>query len=244
MAEQIPVQPPRDRAHEFSLAIFQQAWRVYRVLIDENYVFHREAYACLSQILREEMRRPFHFLDVACGDATPSVAALAGTAIVHYSGIDLSAAALDLARQTLAALDCPVTLEQADFVERLSTWTEPVDVVWIGLGLHHLQTPEKLAVMRTTRSILREDGLFLCYDNASPDGETRDEWLQRWDDQQPAWTAYTVADWNAMTGHVHEANFPETSSGWFRLGREAGFTAIQERFVSPSNQFRLYAMRP
>lgn len=83
VAEQVPVQSPRDRAQDSSQAIFQQAWRVYRVLIDENYVFHREAYACLHQILREEMRRPFHFLDVACGDATPSLAALAGTSISH-----------------------------------------------------------------------------------------------------------------------------------------------------------------
>lgn len=149
-----------------------------------------------------------------------------------------------MARETLTSLGCPVSLEQADFVERLPTWTEPVDVVWIGLGLHHLQAPEKLTVMRDTRSILRDDGLFLFYDNASPDGETRSGWLQRWDDQEPIWTAYTVADWNAMNGHVHEADFPETSSEWIRLGHDAGFSTIEERFISPSDLFRLYAMRP
>ncbi|MFN8660989.1 MAG: class I SAM-dependent methyltransferase [Thermomicrobiales bacterium] len=178
MAEQTSTQSPRDRAQDSSQAVFQQAWHIYRVLVDENYLFHREAYACLHHILRAEIDRPFHFLDVACGDATASVGALEGTAIAKYSGIDLSTAALALARQTLAALDCPVTLEQADFVERLPTWSVPVDVVWVGLSLHHLQAPEKLAVMRAIRAILPRDGRFLFYDNTSPDDEARvgDDW--------------------------------------------------------------------
>ena len=97
----------------------KQDWQVYRTVVDETYLFHREAYACLHQILVAEVTDPFRFLDIACGDATASVDALLGTTIAHYYGIDLSAAALDLARQTLAVLACPVTIEQADFVEAL-----------------------------------------------------------------------------------------------------------------------------
>jgi SAM-dependent methyltransferase len=223
-------------------AVFHETWRIYRTLIDENYLFHREAYACLQCILREEVRRPFRFLDVACGDATASVAALSGAPITHDHGIDLSAAALALARPALADLACPVTLEQADYVAALRTRTEPADVVWIGLSLHHLRTPQKLDVLRMIRRRLPADGHVLLYEDTSPDGEDRDGWLRRWDAQQPRWTAYTSDEWATITAHVHAADYPEPAGRWRMLAAEAGFAAAREMFVAPSDLFRLYWM--
>jgi SAM-dependent methyltransferase len=230
------------RQHEPSQAVFQHGWRIYRTLVDENYLFHREAYACLRQVLIEGVGRPFRFLDVACGDATASVEALAGTAITHYHGIDLSAVALDLARDVLPVLDCPVTLQHADYVEALGRWSAPVDVVWIGLSLHHLRTPEKLEVLRAIRSLLPPDGHLLLYEDASPDGEDREGWLRRWDAQQPSWTAYSLEEWETITAHVHAADYPETVSRWRSLAEEAGFAAAREVFVAPSDLLRLYWM--
>lgn len=173
-----------DSRHEPSQAIFHQAWRIYRTMVEENYLFHREASACLRQVLLTEARQPFRFLDIACGDASASLTALKGTPIAAYHGIDLSKPALELAREALMELDCPVTLEQADFVTALRERREPVDVAWVGVSLHHFQTPEKLAVMRDIRRILSEEGLLLIYENASPDGEDRAGWLRRWDRQE------------------------------------------------------------
>jgi SAM-dependent methyltransferase len=232
-----------NRSNEPSQAIFHQEWQIYGTLVDENYVFHWEAYACLHQILLEETHHPFRFVDIACGDATASVAALTGTQVAQYHGIDLSAAALDLALATLAVLDCPVTLVRKDYVEFLRDRPESADVVWIGLSLHHLRAPEKLEVMRSVRRILREGGLLLIYEPTSPDGEDRNGWLQRWDDQKPLWTAYSPEGWDTMTAHVHAADFPETASTWFSLGREAAFDDVREIFVAPSDLFRLYCMR-
>jgi SAM-dependent methyltransferase len=243
MHDILPSPAARDRRHEPSQAVFQQEWQIYRTVVDENYLFHREAYTCLHKILVAEMTDPFCFLDIACGDATASVDALSDTLIAHYYGIDLSAAALDLARPSLAVLACPVTLEQADFVDVLRDWCRPVDVVWIGLSLHHLRTPEKLAVMRSIRTILGEGGLFLLYEDTSPDGEDRDSWLRRWDDQKSLWTAYTAHEWETITTHVHAADFPETAPQWIALGHEAGFAEVREVYVAPSDLFRLYAMR-
>jgi SAM-dependent methyltransferase len=229
-----------DRRNSPQQAVFQQAWRIYRILIDQNYMFHREAYACLRQVLVEGIGRPFRFLDIACGDATPSVEALQGTAITAYFGIDLSEAALDLARETLAALSCPVTLVHADFVIALETWTAPVDVAWIGFSLHHMTRDEKRAVLRLIRIILPADGHLLFYEDTSPDGESRDGWLARWDAQQPSWTAYSMEDWTAITTHVHDADYPETVSTWAALASEAGFAEAREVYVAPSDLFRLF----
>src|SRR5438552_5146503 len=111
-------------AQDPAVALFQQQWRVYRKVIDQNYIQHREVYARLHQVLVEEATQPFRFLDIACGDATASPGALLGTRVASYHGIDLSGPALDLARESLHPLDCPVTLEQRDFAAALRDRTE------------------------------------------------------------------------------------------------------------------------
>jgi hypothetical protein len=88
---------------------------------------------------------------------------------------------------------------ESDFVQALKDWRDPVQVVWIGLSLHHLGTPGKLNVMLDVRRIVGEQGVFVVYENTSPDGEDRDEWHHRWDLQKPHWTAYTDEEWDAIS---------------------------------------------
>jgi hypothetical protein len=45
---------------------------------------------------------------------------------------------------------------------------------------------------------------------------------------------------DAITDHVHAADFPETTSRWHSLGHEAGFDRVRELFVSPTDLFRMY----
>jgi ubiquinone/menaquinone biosynthesis C-methylase UbiE len=235
--------PTENMLEDPSLALFQRQWRLYRKVVDNNYLFHREAYAQLHQILVDESSRPFRFLDIACGDACATVGALKGTRLAHYHGIDLCQEALNLAADALAMLGCPIMLEQRGFIEALQDWSQPVDVAWIGLSLHHLPARAKLTLMRRVRSIVGGHGLFLIYEDTSPDGEDRAAWLRRWDCQKPFWTALTLEEWDAITAHVHTADFPETTSQWHSLGREAGFSQVRQLFVAPSNLFRMYCFQ-
>ena len=66
----------KDLLDQPALALFRQQWQLYRKLVDNNYLFHREAYARLHQILVDEAVQPFRFLDIACGDASATVEAL------------------------------------------------------------------------------------------------------------------------------------------------------------------------
>jgi len=61
--------------------------------------------------LVDETVQPFRFLDIACGDARATVETLKGTRVANYYGIDLSSAALNLARKALESLGCPLTLD-------------------------------------------------------------------------------------------------------------------------------------
>ena len=223
-----------------AMNLFQNEWPLYRKQVDHNCLFHREAYATLHQVLSEEMASPFRLLDVACGDASASIGALKDTTIAHYHGIDLSEPALDLARRNLKSLPCAVTLERGDFAEALRDRSLSTDIAWIGLSLHHFRTPQKLEVMRDTRLIIGEHGKFLIYENAGPDGDTHDAWMERWDRQRSAWHAFTAPEWDAMTAHVHANDFPETHVTWLRLAYEAGFGRARCLYESPTQLFRLY----
>jgi ubiquinone/menaquinone biosynthesis C-methylase UbiE len=228
---------------EPALALFQTQWPLHRKAVENNYLFHREAYSCLHRILVDEAIQPFRFLDVACGDAGATVESLKGTQVASYHGIDLSQPALELASQALEMLACPVTLDRRDFVEALRDNPEPVDVAWISLALHHFMAPMKLTVMRQIRSIVGDRGLFLIYESTSPDGEDRDGWLRRWDAQEPWWTGFTHEEWEMGRAHVHASDFPETTSRWHALSHEAGFSQVRELFVAPTNLLRLYCFR-
>src|SRR6516164_5046307 len=199
MDEPINVQgTARGMLDEPMAVLFQHQWQLYRKFVDNNYFYHREVYARLHRILVDEVVQPFRFLDIACGDARATVETLKGTRVAHYYGIDLSQAALELAGKALESFECPLTLDRRDFVEALRGWPEPVDVVWIGLSLHHLLASGKLTLMREIRAIVGDRGLFLIYENASPDGEDRGAWLRRWDRQKQFWTVFRPEEWDAI----------------------------------------------
>lgn len=223
-----------------SATVFQEEWEVYRKVVDNNYLFHREAYSVLRRVLLEEMATPFRFLDVACGDAGATVGALAGTQVAHYRGIDLSEPALALAKAALRALPCPVELIRQDFAEALRTREFSADVAWIGLSLHHLERAGKRAVMSDARMIVGPAGKLLVYENASPGPETRAAWMRRWDRQRADWSAFSDREWRAITDHVHANDHPETPVAWLELGYAAGFGRGRCLYESPTRLFRLY----
>jgi len=104
---------------EQAMEAFRHQWQAYSKLVDNDYLSHQAVHAVLHRELVTDVNRPFRFLDLACGDARLTVAALQGTPVIHYHGIDLSAPALAMARQTVQALACPVELEQEDFVSAM-----------------------------------------------------------------------------------------------------------------------------
>jgi SAM-dependent methyltransferase len=225
-------------------ALFLDQWQTYRKVIVHNYMFHREVYDLLHRTLIEDVVKLFRFLDIACGDASATINALRGTSIRHYYGIDISKPALAIARKSLAALGCSVTLENRDFVEALAEWRDPVDVIWIGQSLHHLVTPAKLALMQEVRRVLRESGVFLIWEPTTIEGEDRDGWVTRFETvSRPLWSSLSEVEWTAMLSHIRAADHPESSSRWLSLAHEAGFSSAREIFVAPTALARVYLFR-
>ena len=236
----VPDHAPAERRR----ATFRQNWDSYARLVENNCFNHAEAYAVLRTVLLA-IDQPFRFLDIACGDASASAPALAGTKVSHYRGIDLSEDGLARAGRILAeTLDCPVELECRDYVEALRDPATRADIAWVGLSLHHLEQAGKAETMRDIRRAVGSHGHLLVYENASPVDESRTEWLQRWDAERPRFAAFSDTEWESICRHVHARDFPETDAAWRDLGLAAGFGVARCLYASPNELFRLYAFGP
>jgi SAM-dependent methyltransferase len=221
--------------------VFLRGWQTYRKVLDNNYMFHREVYDCLRQVIRAHAPTPYSFLDIACGDSSASARALKGTPIGHYFGIDISGPALAIARQELSMFTCPVTLIQSDFVDALSNWTKPIDVAWIGQSLHHLETPAKKEFVRHVRRILSGGGVFVIWEPTLFDGENQEGWISRFESgSKPLWSNLIEEDWEAMVSHIRASDHAETSSMWTQLGLDAGFKNADEIYIAPTQLARVY----
>jgi len=224
-----------------ALAQFQQQWDTYRKVVEGDYLAHREVGAILRATLNEVFPSPFCFLDIACGDASMMQAALRGTQVRHYHGIDLSQAALELAAANLAEVPCEVDLDHRDFVEAMMRRPEHADAAWCSLSIHHLSTDDKLRLMQAIRGAVGARGIFLLYEPTRLVDEDRPAFLDRFRrTNKPLWSVLTPAEWDQIWHHVATCDFPETAAVWCGLGRQAGFAEARQVFVDPTDFFRLF----
>jgi hypothetical protein len=224
-----------------ALAQFQEQWATYRKLVESDCLAHRAVSAILRETLTDAFTSPFCFLDIACGDASIMKAALRGTQVRHYHGIDLSQAALDLAAANLAELPFEVDLDHRDFVEAMLRRAEHADATWCSLSIHHLSTDDKLHLMKAIRGATGARGIFLLYEPTRRVDEDRAAYLDRFmQTNKPLWRVLTPAEWDQIWHHVTTCDFPETAAVWCELGREADFGEARQVFVDPTDFFRLF----
>ncbi|MBZ9605898.1 class I SAM-dependent methyltransferase [Phyllobacterium chamaecytisi] len=221
-------------------AMFNKHLATYRKIVGENLMFHREVYGLLHDLLSQKMLKPFKFLDIACGDAVASAAVLKGSAIDHYYGIDLSPQSLELARDSLEALLCPVDLRCCDFVEAMADWSDVVDIVWIGMSLHHLPPEGKVRLMKNVHDALSPSGQFLIWEPTLLEGENRPEWLDRFSAYRTVWAAITDEEFATMEAHMSLADFPELAETWKAMGHQAGFSHAEQIFLMPNRFGRVF----
>ncbi len=221
-----------------ALEQFQKQWATYQKLVDTDALSHKAVGAILHQNLAT-LPEPFTLLDIACGDAGQMPAALAGTKVRHYHGLDLSEPALELAAKNLAAEPFEVALDCGDFVEAVTKRPEPADAAWCGLSIHHLTTDGKRRLLEALRGSTND--FVMIYEPTLDDGETRDEYLARFARvNRPAWPFLSDEEWEQIYHHVSTCDLPETAATWLALGREAGFADARELFRDPTGFYRIY----
>jgi len=220
-------------------AFFSQ-WEIYRLCIEHNTLFHRE----VGEILHRELvarTQPFTFLDLACGDADLTAAALRGTKVSTYTGVDFSAPALALAGNKTTELGCPRSLHEADFTHFLRKNKGTFDVIYLGLSLHHLERETKRETMKHLRRAVAPGGTLYLFEPILHGDETREGYVARWaaamDGPYDPFPADARA---ALLDHVTESERPESAEDYQAFACEAGFTRGEIVFTDPGHFYSLF----
>ena len=221
---------------------FAKGLATYQKVEAANYMAHREVYGLLHDALMDA-RAGFVFADLGCGTATGSASALAGTPVGRYVGVDISEPSLDVAREALGGLTCPIELRLEDFPAAIQNWQGPLDVVWIGQSLHHLRAPEKRVFMRRVADLLPANGLFLIWEPTCLEGEDREGWMERFRQMRPHWPAVSDEEFASFDSHHQASDYAETAETWKAMAREAGFAQANELLTVPNQLARVYRFR-
>lgn len=224
-----------------STEIFIKNWSIYRKIIENDNMSHKDGYAILKEILSDEMNEPFSFLDLACGDAYYSSRTLKDTKARQYIGIDVSDQALTLANQELKNLDIEFTLLRGDFFDFDKILEDPVDVVWVGFSIHHLETLEKLEFMKKVKNALGNQGVFMIYEPILIEGEDLESYYHRFEKTfKEHWRGLNKKEADSLLEHVRESERPETTIDWINIGRDAGFKRAEKVFSEKTGLYEIF----
>lgn len=209
------------------VAAFFSNWSVYRAVIENDCMEHRAVYGAVREILagRQQGAR---ILDLGCGDAAAIGPAMLGTGITHYTGVDCAAPALEFARQTLDGLGFEsYELRLGDMMDAVRHADDEYDVIVASFALHHFQTEDKREFLRECVSALKSGGEVLLIDVVRKDGETRDEYLRRYESYVETWPLAPDTK-DAIHEHVRTCDFPEPVSDQPGWASELGFVRAVE----------------
>jgi len=213
-------------------------WDLYSRIVHHNWMRHREVSDCVADRLTV-LARPLRVVDLGCGDGQLSRRGLRASLLASYTGVDLSAGALETLRQsppTGRASSAGIDTRQADLRDAAAA-LPPADhdVVLANYSLHHLTGDEKRAVLAHIRRGLRSDGVFIWSDIYRQPGQSRLAYLESLERRiRREWTLLSAAEVAQVVGHIFESDFPEEEAWMLEAAAAAGFTHREDHFRDES----------
>lgn len=224
-----------------STEIFIKNWTIYKKIIQYDNMSHKDGYGKLREVLLNDMKQPFSFLDLACGDAQYSSKVLIDTQAQRYIGVDVSEEALAFAQENFTDSTIASEFIRADFVDFPEYINGEVGVVWVGFSVHHLETGEKLDFMKDVKKALSRDGMFMLYEPILLAGESRDQYYSRFKKTFDLhWRGLSKDEAESLLEHVRETEKPETAQTWINLGRDAGFSSSEKVFSEKTGLYEIF----
>lgn len=206
-----------------STAIFTRSWSLYDLITAHNYMFHREIYRDVENLLvcRSDTGS-CRVLDLGCGNARYLAPALKPLSPLVYEGVDLSEAALGEAREYLADLPGKIILTHGDFLKAVEKSALTWDVIFSGFAVHHLTVDEKGRFFQAAGRCLSEKGWLIIVDVVREEDQDRESFLNDYVKfMREKWTAIPEDQLNEACAHVREHDYPECLSTLNALAQDA-----------------------
>jgi cyclopropane fatty-acyl-phospholipid synthase-like methyltransferase len=219
---------------------FFDAQETYVTVIRENYLQHREIVHWVLACCKRRFGHPIRILELGCGDAYLVSRLIEDIAVASYTGIDLSANALDSARASLSERVPDVTLIQGDIVAEIRSIRGVYDLILAGYMLHHLQHAVKAKVLSALSSRVAMDGILILYDVTMAEGDTRETYHERSLAHFDAhWSALSRGQFGEVRKHILAYDFPESREGWIALAETHGLGHKAFAWLDPEHFFSI-----
>lgn len=193
----------------------------------------------ILDILQQRGAMSGEWLDLGCGTGTLALQAHTRFPDFHFVLADPSDHMLKLAQEKLAALAVEWICAGS---EQLAVFPDRFQVVTAVQSHHYLRPDERAQVVKKIFASLKEDGIFLAFENVAPEDESLKEFEFR------RWARYRVEhgfpaeDVEAFLARCGVNYFPLPVSTHVKLLRDAGFRQIHV-FWQSYVQAGIYAIK-
>lgn len=210
-----------------STTFFSRNWSLYDLITKHNYMYHREIYAGIADLLkRRKNQNQYQLLDLGCGNARFLAPCLMQSPPARYEGVDLSEAALEEARGYLAKLPCPVVLKHGELLEAAESTDNQWDVIFTGFALHHLTFEEKTRFFQAAGRCLTDSGWLLMVDVVREENQSREDYLEDYLRlMREHWTQIPPEHLETSCEHVAAYDYPESLSTLQKMAKAAGLSS-------------------
>ncbi len=222
---------------------FFDGWYLYRTIIENDYMFHKPMFQEISKLFTESFaNRRFTLLDLGCGDADLISQELANRIQINYTGIDITKAALDIAKDNFAKLAVNANFIHEDILtgmNNLFTIGYRYDVIFSSYALHHYQTEEKQQFFNMAFKLLKPNGILVLLDIFREEQHSRKDYLNiAMQYYYDSLTTLSHDEKMQIKEHIDGFDFPEKQSTLIAQIKNAGFT--DPKIVKSINTFSLF----
>jgi SAM-dependent methyltransferase len=191
------------------IAAFFQGWQLYQSVVQNNCMEHREIGTALRSVF-ESLDGVYSVLDLGCGDSSMAIKALEGLLVSRYTGVDLTAPALEIARANFCGT-YSATWVHANMVDYIASCNQQFDVIMTSFAMHHLPADIKQSWLADIAIHLTPRGRLVLVDTCCPAGMSRDETVQAYLDLIEDWPL-SPADKATIATHMWSSDFPESEA--------------------------------
>ncbi len=213
-----------------STAIFRKSWSLYDLITAHNYMFHRELYADVEELLKQvyQVNKTYQLLDLGCGNARFLSPSLKEYPPSIYEGVDLSEAALHEAQEYLVDLPTETMFSHADLLQSIETTTQNWDIIFSGFALHHLMPVEKRRFFHAVSKCLLPGGQFILVDVIRENNQSRTEYLEGYlKFMRDKWSKVSSDQIDEACTHVAEHDYPESLAVLKEMSQAAELNSMQ-----------------
>ena len=195
--------------------LFERQWATYRVLVEHNYMEHRDISDATTDAIHQWMARRIHqaravdMVDLGCGDLGQLAPLLRSLPLRQYLGLDLTEAVLPLAQRNLGDVPFHCVWKQGDLLDwACAEQSHCVDLIHSSFALHHLDQNQKLHFLEGARKQIHTNGLFIWADVFRPKGEPRSDYLKRYCKRIDQWSELSQTQRDTVIKHIKDHDLP------------------------------------